>query len=200
MYKQYEWKSLQHSGNSRTAVSYQVEGSTAADAAAWQTTRVPPQSSTCSLAGPWTLRSQSEWGWSQHIRCNLQQNRTAQRRPGRTRTRLSRATASEMDVLKSSGLFWASVVMRLVAAVTTPWKRGGALNKMSFCTRCQFKVCKAASSYRQSTSSAKTHKNWLTKDRSQEEKQQGCVLTCFGQMRLVVTLSCKHHTDSVDEG
>lgn len=35
-------------------------------------------------------------------------------------TLLSLATASEMDVLKSSGLFWARVVMRLVAAVTTP--------------------------------------------------------------------------------
>lgn len=35
-------------------------------------------------------------------------------------TLLSLATASEMDVLKSSGLFWARVVIRLVAAVTTP--------------------------------------------------------------------------------
>lgn len=38
-----------------------------------------------------------------------------------TPTLLSLATASEMDVLKSSGLFWARVVMRLVAAVTTPY-------------------------------------------------------------------------------
>ena len=35
-------------------------------------------------------------------------------------TLLSLATASETEVLKSSGLFWARVVMRLVAAVTTP--------------------------------------------------------------------------------
>lgn len=35
-------------------------------------------------------------------------------------TLLSLATARDTDVLKSSGLFWARVVMRLVAAVTTP--------------------------------------------------------------------------------
>lgn len=41
-----------------------------------------------------------------------------------TPTLLSLATASETDVLKSSGLFWARVAMRLVAAVTTPYKTG----------------------------------------------------------------------------
>lgn len=35
-------------------------------------------------------------------------------------TLLSRETARETEVLNSSGFFWASVVMRLVAAVTTP--------------------------------------------------------------------------------
>lgn len=39
----------------------------------------------------------------------------------KTPTLLSLATASEMEVLKSLGLFWARVVIRLVAAVTTPW-------------------------------------------------------------------------------
>lgn len=39
-------------------------------------------------------------------------------------TLLSLATASDTAVLKSSGFFWARVMMRLVAAVTTPWERG----------------------------------------------------------------------------
>lgn len=40
----------------------------------------------------------------------------------KTPTLLSLATAKDTDVLKSSGLFWAREVIRLAAAVTTPWK------------------------------------------------------------------------------
>lgn len=79
--------------------------------------------------GPWTLRWQSEQARSQHI-SRIQKKidwsltwnwwyRSYEQIP----TLLSLATASEMDVLKSSGLFWARVVIRLVAAVTTPWKQ-----------------------------------------------------------------------------
>lgn len=160
-------------------MSYQEEGSTAADAATWRTTKAPPQSSTCSLAGPWWPRSQSERRRGWRVSCNWQPNGTTSRRSGSILTLLRRATASEMDVLKSSGLFWASVVMRLVAAVTTPWKRGRAFSQMPFSARAQFRVCKAACSYPRSTSSAKTHKNWLTKDRSRNERQHSCELACF---------------------
>lgn len=40
----------------------------------------------------------------------------------KTPTLLSLATAKDTDVLKSSGLFWAREVIRLAAAVTTPFK------------------------------------------------------------------------------
>lgn len=36
-------------------------------------------------------------------------------------TRLNLETAKETDILNSSGFFCASAVIRLVAAVTTPW-------------------------------------------------------------------------------
>lgn len=38
-------------------------------------------------------------------------------------TLLSLATARDTAVLKSSGFFCARVMMRLVAAVTTPWEK-----------------------------------------------------------------------------
>lgn len=103
---------------------------------------------------------------------------------GQIPTLLSLATASEMDVLKSSGLFWARVVIRLVAAVTTPWKQINTLIPACrfSCMQSQFKVCKPACSYPQSTSKAKTHENLLTKDRSQDEKQ--CSTPNLHQMHL----------------
>ncbi len=112
-------------------VPYQVEGSTAAGAAVWQTAMAQQQSSMYSLAGQWTQKSRSGQArtrqqikrrWNQIFawpRWNADIMWSHRKRP----TLLSLATASEMDVLKSSGLFWARVVIRLVAAVTTPWKQ-----------------------------------------------------------------------------
>lgn len=56
-----------------------------------------------------------------------------------TLTLLNLETARETEVLNSSGFFCAKVVMRLVAAVTTPWKE----NARTLCISIPFKIPEA---------------------------------------------------------
>lgn len=117
------------------------------------------------------------------------------------RTLLSLATASEMDVLKSSGLFWASVVMRLVAAVTTPWKRVSTLKQDALPHAAPILKCAKQHALTHSPHRMQRHikTDWQrTKARTRNSRDVN--LHAFDRQRLVLTLLCKHNKGFLDKG